>query len=473
MPPPSNQGSRGALVTWTVVTSIASVAALVMAFVFYAGKSRAELELEKVSRQGSAFLGRSIDNPTQRGLLTEARTAMGLGNDTPLLNVAIAQRDALSNLVGAGTPAASMASAQELMNGLTENGQPVTTLTGAMKALNAKVAAAEAGLKKATDDLAAERTKSKLAADQAAAAAKAAQDAVLASAAAQKKAEDQLAAITQTKDKDLQSLGESNATSTNTFNEQLRRANEQVGQLQNQLAAKEAENKQLQQKLGQIRVPTQQVARQADGNIISTPGNDIVFINLGQGDQITPGMTFEVYDRISGVPAPGTDERDDPQPKGKAAIEIIRVQQGSSEARVVRKGAQPITEGDLIANLVYDKNTRYNFVVHGNFDLDRNGVPTPNDAEVVKRLVTQWGGQVQSDLSVNTDFLVLGAEPKQPEYSEADVANDPLLAARRQQAEQELNDYLALREKAIQYNIPILNQNRFLYLTGYYQTAGR
>jgi hypothetical protein len=76
---------------------------------------------------------------------------------------------------------------------------------------------------------------------------------------------------------------------------------------------------------------------------------------------------------------------------GKASIEVVRVGNTTSECRITRtsRGAT-LSEGDLIANLVYDKNTKYNFLVYGNFDLDRNGVATPQDAEVIKRLITQW-----------------------------------------------------------------------------------
>ena len=37
----------------------------------------------------------------------------------------------------------------------------------------------------------------------------------------------------------------------------------------------------------------------------------------------------------------------------------------------------------------------------------------PADAEVIKRLVTAWGGQVVDQLNVDTDFLVIGKVPAQ------------------------------------------------------------
>jgi hypothetical protein len=34
----------------------------------------------------------------------------------------------------------------------------------------------------------------------------------------------------------------------------------------------------------------------------------------------------------------------------------------------------------------------------------------------VKRLVTQWGGEVVPEINVDTDFVVLGAEPQVPSF---------------------------------------------------------
>src|SRR5437763_1915650 len=58
---------------------------------------------------------------------------------------------------------------------------------------------------------------------------------------------------------------------------------------------KEADtNKGLQAKLAGHRVDVTSAAiRQGDGRIVRIPGNGICYINLGQGDQVTPGLTFE------------------------------------------------------------------------------------------------------------------------------------------------------------------------------------
>jgi hypothetical protein len=228
----------------------------------------------------------------------------------------------------------------------------------------------------------------------------------------------------------------------------------------------------MQVKLAQLRgdVSTAMV-RQSDGTIIRLPGQSIAYIDLGQGDQIAPGLTFEVYDKADGVPAPGKEATELPQ--GKASLEVLRVGSTSSECRIIRLSpGEQLTEGDLIANLVYDKNTRYTFFVFGNFDLDRNGVPTASDQNVIKQLITQWGGKVAGDVNVATDFVVLGAEPVVPIFTEEEKA-DPINKQKLDAAEADLNAYKEVEAKAGELNIPIMNQNRFLYYVGYYDQAKR
>jgi hypothetical protein len=47
--------------------------------------------------------------------------------------------------------------------------------------------------------------------------------------------------------------------------------------------------------------PSKRLMRPA-GEIARVPGNNTVFINLGEGQELTLGMTFEVYDRRTGIP---------------------------------------------------------------------------------------------------------------------------------------------------------------------------
>ena len=187
-------------------------------------------------------------------------------------------------------------------------------------------------------------------------------------------------------------------------------------------------------------------------------------------------MTFEVYDPTSGVPPiPPNVTGDEQLPVGKASIEITRVGATSSECRIVRvtPGAA-LSEGDLIENIVYDPNTKYNFMVYGSFDLAQSGHPNTADAEVIKRLITQWGGRVTDKPlpDVDTDFVVLGVEPVLPDFNKDDL-QQPLNQDKMAKAQAELDKYQEVLQTARDLHIPIMNQNRFLYYVGYYDQAKR
>lgn len=205
--------------------------------------------------------------------------------------------------------------------------------------------------------------------------------------------------------------------------------------------------------------------REIDGTVLSViPQDNLVTIDLGAKDHILLGLTFEVFDKKTGVTREFGDIR------GKATIEVVRVKDTSSECRVVRQDrAKPLLEGDVIANVVYDRYRTYKFYVFGNFDIDNDGRPSPTDTRRIKSLITQWGGIVVDEFSYEVDFLVLGIKPeirvakegeqdgRTPEQIEADAAN----AAADLKLRQLEGDAKLLR-------VPVLNQNRLLTLLGFY-----
>ena len=75
-----------------------------------------------------------------------------------------------------------------------------------------------------------------------------------------------------------------------------------------------------------------------------------------------------------------------------------------------------------------------------------------------------------NEVNVNTDFVVMGREPKVDAKPPADNAVEQ---AAYQRATAELDKYLEVRKQAMAMNIPILNQNRFLNFVGYTSQAGR
>jgi NAD-dependent DNA ligase len=204
-------------------------------------------------------------------------------------------------------------------------------------------------------------------------------------------------------------------------------------------------------------------AYQPDGKIILVDESlDMVHINLGQKDQIYPGLTFTVYDAGAPISKDG---------KGKAEIEVFKTKKDISQARIVFS-QKPILEGDQIANLVWDSNETNYFVVAGNFDLNKDGATEENAKEKIKKLITDWGGKVTDEVTIETDYIVLGkapAVPPKPDFEELEI--HPRAMEKYEQAVKNLDEYKKVKEQAKMLSIPVFNYERFLYFTGYTNQA--
>ena len=200
----------------------------------------------------------------------------------------------------------------------------------------------------------------------------------------------------------------------------------------------------------------------ADGRIVSiVGGRPEVYISLGRGDRLQMGMTFEVFGANDLVKI-----NDYQKVRGKATIEVVSVDDAASVARVVRldRGAS-IKDGDQIVNLAYDPQAVLKFYVYGDFNIDGD----PNGRERIISMINQWGGQVTDKLTYDVDYLVLGTEPPLPTPPpEGEV--DPVKIAEYVAAKKEFETYQQLlgEARSSSLNIPVLNQNRFLALVGYY-----
>lgn len=258
---------------------------------------------------------------------------------------------------------------------------------------------------------------------------------------------------------------------------------------------------------------SESTVRRPDG-FISRIADDgkTVYINLGESDHITNGMTFEVYDAARGIPslkdenpamedenarrgragravaAGGADKSAQAQmilsrsqsgrfetqlpAGGKGSLEVVRVGPGhSSMCRVIKmEPGQSLQQGDLIANLIYDPNIKPRVAIYGNFDLDYNGITDIKDADVIRRQVETWGGRpvivkTEDEVVPDIDYLVMGIRPKAPAL-DAQASADAQAEADKIKQQQAAYDKIA--QKARAYSIPVLNQTRFLYYTGYF-----
>ncbi len=198
-----------------------------------------------------------------------------------------------------------------------------------------------------------------------------------------------------------------------------------------------------------------QVARQADGKILKVvSADDVCYINLGEADRVRPGMTFSVYSE-KGIPRDG---------EGKATIVVTSVEKSISECRIVsRRGQAPVLKDDLIGNVAFSALRDYKFMVFGRFDLYGTGEATAEQAGIVKNLIREFGADITDDVTIETDFIVLGQEPPRPPKPRQGASDQEEYNRRLQQ----YRKYQDIQDVAQRLRIPILNTSRFLAFTGY------
>jgi len=208
-------------------------------------------------------------------------------------------------------------------------------------------------------------------------------------------------------------------------------------------------------------------AFETDGKVILVDDQArIVQINLGSEDHVYQGLTFSVYDKGQPIPRDG---------KGKAEVEVYNVSENISSARIIKSNLKnPIVADDIIANLIWDAKKKNLFVIAGDFDLKGDGTNDPEAPEKIKRLVEKWGGKVESAVTANTDFVILGMPPEipaKPKMEEA--ATNPGATERYERALERQANYKQIQSQAQALSIPILSGERFLSFIGYKTQAGK
>jgi hypothetical protein len=486
MPPviSSTQSSRSGLIT-TVIASVTIAVIMIVVAVYFstaASKSEKDLASLRTINRGMYYDGAPSDQKVLR-LVGQKEQFPGLNS---ALEISMAQSEQLAKLLaGNAAPDAAVLQARSTISTVSKkvdelNGQKLinftmpanASLTEVVNAMAAQLAQL-AQDKKASDDQLVAAKKSvqdQLATQKAQLDEKDKQIAEAmnkVAAAEQKSIEYQtsikgsLDTVTQTDSSRLKELQDANAkltTDLSTVNAKLKASDTMVTGLKS--------------KLHQVRTnPSEAVVQQPDGVIIRNSDNNRCFINIGSRQSVTLGLTFEVYDKGRGIPPLGDGLSDTNMPVGKASLEVVSVGPDTSECQVTKlQPGQQLVVGDFIANLVFDPNTKYNFFVYGGFDLSGSGAVNDNDAQIIKRLITQWGGKLQDHINVDTDFVVMGAEPMPPAGIDPNNPNDQIRQAAYRQA---VAKYQAQVLSASQLSVPIMNQNRFLYFIGYFDQSKR
>ena len=202
-------------------------------------------------------------------------------------------------------------------------------------------------------------------------------------------------------------------------------------------------------------------AHQPDAQIVRIDSqNGIIYLDAGVKDHVYRGLTFAIYDRNKPIPEDG---------EGKAEIEVFQVAEQVSAARIVKSDKKdPVGKDDIVANLIWDRNMPNRFVVAGEFDFNNDGRIDADGAQRIAELIERWGGIVADDITVDTDFLIIGVEPvllRRPSQQELDI--DPMAQQRHEISKRKIGSYNQLLDKATSLGIPVFNQKRFLFLIGY------
>ena len=259
------------------------------------------------------------------------------------------------------------------------------------------------------------------------------------------------------------SADETRANFEQRFSEYKQERDAEVEQLKSSKATLETRLAEANRKLSQFETQPSDPSLLVDGNVIQVGGSDgTVFIDLGRSHRVQPGMTFEVFSTADQIRTSNEQGL-----RGKATLQIMKVGDDTSTARVVRSSpGKPVVRGDVLANAVYSPTQRFRFLVHGNFDLDGDGRATAQEASVIRNRIREWGGilaegdRVTGDL----DFVVIGSRPKRPAKPLPDADEAELNAFTEAQNACDL--YEKIEREATEARIPVLNLNRFEALTG-------
>jgi FtsZ-binding cell division protein ZapB len=255
------------------------------------------------------------------------------------------------------------------------------------------------------------------------------------------------------------------------------RHREELAQLQGQLTQAAEERTtlstrvaDLQESVDQYRIKPANAASLVDGRIIDVADEDgRVFVSIGSRQRVQPGMVFDVYDSPASIQYnPSTSELI----PGKARIQILKVEQDTSTARVIpeetkfgTRAQRPVVKDDVIANAIFSPDHRYKFLVHGMFDVDNDGKATAAETEYVRARIQAWGGDVvEGDkLQGDLDFVVMGVKPMKPlDLSSSADAGQFSAHLEQQRA---FESYQVLFQDAQTARIPVLNWNRMQVLT--------
>lgn len=138
---------------------------------------------------------------------------------------------------------------------------------------------------------------------------------------------------------------------------------------------------------------TTEGSSEADGKVLRSDPKGLVFwIDVGRRDGLTRGVKFEVFGLLKGA-------RRIPRGQG----EVIEIMDDFSKCAVVSlvDGRQPVEEGDMVANDLYERNKPKVIAFAGRLI----GKYTNEEAT---KMVSERGALVREEVGPDTNYLVIG-----------------------------------------------------------------
>jgi len=452
----SGGGGTGAV--WALVLLGAGfLISLMLAIVFFVQLGKARTEKTDALAELNRYANNSDrQSPVVRGLIDSAgnRSVVGMLQQ---------ESETMRNIIGVSNDAAIDVVRQQVATVIEkEVGGNATSLLNEVRALKSELAAEGVRLEQETAAL--EQAREALAA-----------------------AEEEKTQLSNLYDESVMQMGMGYAQFVETSETNAENLRSGLGQLEDQLAAVRAsmqteiddlqsgndalaqENASLKSTIEELRrkqgdIGTEPVI-QPDAMVASVlDQSNMVYLDIGSQDNLLLGMTFEIVEKGKPITLDQFDEF-----RGKATVQIVEINEVSSLARIVRLDEQAILrEGDQAINLVFNPGQQFSYFIYGKFNMDGIGEASFADSERIRDVVERWGGNLAKELTYEVDFLVLGVNPEPPTPlapGELDVER-----IREFQQQKEIYEtYQTLLEEAEDLRIPVLNQNRFLSLIGYYQ----
>lgn len=247
------------------------------------------------------------------------------------------------------------------------------------------------------------------------------------------------------KDDEIAKLTAEGAAAKQAKDDEIAKLNEKVAGLEGEVRGVVATSAEKDKKIREISGSEGPVSYDGEIQWVNA-GSRVVWINRGRADNLTRQTTFFVQpaDVAPGAKLP---------PKGR--IEVTQILDAHlAEARILDDSLlDPLLPGDKIYTPLWDPGQVIHYGLAGTMDLNGDGT---DDSEKLRSLISIHGGVIDAELdaegnvvgsmSVNTRYLILGAEPRQ--------------AA----------GYTELRDAATKLGVQVIPLNAFLAQVGWQNT---